>query len=257
MRYRQYEWNNEVPQSPTIERNALVVEFSQDQFRCRKACGAGGDVMNFDAKPMRLSEAIRLGAMMKPQAFGVLIDDNGGTCALGAAYDAFGIKFDASGIPNGYLDELDLWLHRIIELQAATCPECGLNTPAIGLIPHLNDAHRWTRQRIADFVGLYEPLPIPESEDSAVNGWHEQCYEIQRAAVRDTGVVLAVNKETGGLSILWGKPLLETIRDFDQADQYKVVLVPIDFGEDCDDLEQLAALVQVERGSMDLVEEFK
>src|SRR5215471_8024509 len=254
---RQSKWNNEVPQSPTIERNALVVEFSQDQFRRRKACDAGGDVMNSDAKPMRLSEAIRLGAMMKPQACGVWIDDNGGTCALGAAYDAFGIKFDASGIPNGYLDELDLWLHRIIELQAATCPECGLNTPAIGLIPHLNDAHRWTRQRIADFVGLYEPLPIPESEESAVSGRHEQCYETQRTAVRDTGVVLAVNKEIGALSILWGKPLLETIRDFDQADQCKVVLVPIDFGEDCDDLEQLAALVQVERGSMDLVEEFK
>ena len=257
MRYRQYEWNNEVPQSPTIERNALGVELSQRSIHRRKACGAGGDVMKSEAKPMRLSEAIRLGAMMKPQAFGVLIDDNGGTCALGAAYDAVGIKFDASGIPNGYLDELDLWLHRIIELQAATCPECGLNTPAIGLIPHLNDAHRWTRQRIADFVGLYEPLPIPESEDSAVNGWHEQCYETQRTAVRDTGVVLAVNKEIGALSILWGKPLLETIRDFDQADQCKVVLVPIDFGEDCDDLEQLAALVQVERGSMDLVEEFK
>lgn len=90
-----------------------------------------------------------------------------------------------------------------------------------------------------------------------MNGWHEQCYETQRAVVRDTGVVLAVNKETGALFILGGKPLLETIRDFDQAGQCKVVLVPIDFGEDCDDLEQLAALVQVKRGSMDLVEEFK
>ena len=254
---RQYKWNNEVPQSPTIERNALGVELSQRSIHRRKACGAGGDVMKSEAKPMRLSEAIRLGAMMKPQAFGVLIDDdNGRTYALGAAYDAVGIKFDASGLPNGYLDELVLWLHRIIELEAATCPECGVNTPAIGLIPHLNDAHRWTRQRIADFVERYETLQIPESAERAVNGWPEQHYETLRAAVR-ADVVLAVNKETGELSILWGKPLLETIRDFDQADQCKVVLVPIDFGEDCDDLEQLAALVQVERGSMDLIEECK
>jgi hypothetical protein len=256
MRYRQYEWDNEVPQSPTIGAERSCWGVKSRSIRRRKACGAGGDVMNSDVKPMRLSEAIRLGAMMKPQAFGVLVDDdNGGTCALGAAYDAVGIKFDASGIPNGYLGELDLWLRRIVELQAATCPACGVNTPAIGLIPHLNDTHRWTRQRIAEFVELYEP--IPESAESAVNGRHEQRYETLRAAVRDADVVLAVNKEIGELSILWGKPLLEAIRDFDQADECKVVQVPIDLGEDCDDLEQLAALVQVERGTVDLVEEFK
>lgn len=40
---------------------------------------------------MRLSEAIRLGAMMRPQTFGALSDERG-TCAMGAAYEAAGLK---------------------------------------------------------------------------------------------------------------------------------------------------------------------
>ena len=108
----------------------------------------------------------------------------------------------------------------------------------------------------ADRVALVRRGRAPLQGKWSIPGGMLEVGETLRAAVR-ADVVLAVNKETGELSILWGKPLLETIRDFDQADQCKVVLVPIDFGEDCDDLEQLAALVQVERSSMDLVEEFK
>lgn len=99
---------------------------------------------------MRLSEAIRLGAMLRPQAFGVIFDGSG-TCALGAAYEAIGK------------------LHRMEECDARedwpwlkndklVCPECG-GSPGFGpsvISAHLNDNHLWTREQIADWVETIE-----------------------------------------------------------------------------------------------------
>jgi hypothetical protein len=99
--------------------------------------------------PMRLSEAIRLGAMLRPQAFGKMFRTVRGemrSCALGAAaealgespYDSFAPLFDAMRM----------------------CP-MGCGWTSVGsLIPHLNDEHRWTRERIADWV---ETVEIPEA----------------------------------------------------------------------------------------------
>jgi hypothetical protein len=39
---------------------------------------------------MKLSEAISLGSMLCPQAFGKFVDEEGGRCALGTAMAAFG-----------------------------------------------------------------------------------------------------------------------------------------------------------------------
>jgi hypothetical protein len=52
---------------------------------------------------MTLSEAIRLGAMLKPQAFGDYTDGRG-TCAWGAASEAAGRDVDDNDIP-------DEWFH--------------------------------------------------------------------------------------------------------------------------------------------------
>lgn len=101
---------------------------------------------------MKLSEAIRLGAMMKPQAFGSFYD-NGGSCALGAACDALGID------PN--LETQFLFVPD--KIGYSVCPECGMtrfqrNTAEDDayLIVHLNDIHRWTREQIADWVETIE-----------------------------------------------------------------------------------------------------
>lgn len=103
---------------------------------------------------MRLSEAIRLGATMKPQCFGELFSKDGGSCAMGAAQDAAG-----GGILYAMYDF-------IVKLSDERCPECGKGrTTGRGckhLIAHLNDVHHWTRERIADFVELHEPLPEVE-----------------------------------------------------------------------------------------------
>lgn len=101
---------------------------------------------------MRLSEAIRLGSMMKPQAFGNFYGpERESSCALGAAFDACGMevfgpdtKFDG---PFGleYFED---------EYEIIACPVCGIaEWPTIG---HLNDFHRWTREAIADWVETIE-----------------------------------------------------------------------------------------------------
>ena len=118
---------------------------------------------------MKLSEAIRLGAMMKPQAFGDLIGAHGGTCALMAALEAAGIpqtQYEGTGrVSNGREQVASprlVWVipaewRSVMHAKHATCPECGSDQVYIGyLIPHLNDAHYWTREQIADFVESIE-----------------------------------------------------------------------------------------------------
>jgi hypothetical protein len=64
---------------------------------------------------MRLSEAIRLGAMLAPQATGALFSKDGG-CALGAALLAVGVTSEGSA----RVTALALWQWAIVE--CATCP---------------------------------------------------------------------------------------------------------------------------------------
>jgi hypothetical protein len=92
---------------------------------------------------MKLSEAISLGAMLSPQAFGYFVDAGGGRCALGAAKAAIGQSTDYSEWK---------WASRVVN-----CPACGGMLPAIYAISHLNDLHQWPRQQIAEWVYTIEP----------------------------------------------------------------------------------------------------
>lgn len=100
---------------------------------------------------MKLSEAIRLGAMLKPQAFGDYTDGIG-TCAMGSAFEAIGIT------PNAEESAPAEWLAFLARDHA--CPVCRRKQSGgdliDGVIPHLNDDHRWTRERIADWVEIIE-----------------------------------------------------------------------------------------------------
>jgi hypothetical protein len=104
---------------------------------------------------VKLSEAIRLGSMLKPQAFETFFDGTG-TCALGAACEAMGLvpdrwTLDALRAANDLLDLVTVTL-----LRGVPCPACPVDTKGTNLIPHLNDEHRWTREQIADFVETIE-----------------------------------------------------------------------------------------------------
>jgi hypothetical protein len=83
---------------------------------------------------LKLSEAIRLGAMLHPQAFGQLHSSEG-TCALGAAEDA---GFQLASILG--------------KNQFYRCPVCGGFGTLPVIIELFNDWHRWTREQIADWV---------------------------------------------------------------------------------------------------------
>ncbi len=104
---------------------------------------------------MRLSEAIRLGAMLRPQGFGDLWTSAGlRSCALGAALDAAGLHEHEHAKSQALLA---IAAFPILD-AAATCPSCA--RPALvnvgAVVVHLNDYHHWTREAIADWVARIE-----------------------------------------------------------------------------------------------------
>lgn len=144
---------------------------------------------------MKLSDAIRLGALLRPQAFGRLFDaDERATCALGAAYEAIGeldrfLEIDAD--PTAASMELLEPAFKVLTAwgtgQFVTCPGPQQVQMQLGAaITTLNDHHKWTREQIADWVetleaGDHEPVtkaaseplsesvPYPESEPEAMS----------------------------------------------------------------------------------------
>lgn len=106
---------------------------------------------------MKLSEAILLGSLQKPQGF----DGTGHphlpeVCAFGAALLATGAHKAESVV--AYWP----WLVG----TRFTCPACQANRDdhSYGVIPHLNNTHKWTRERIAAWVATVEPQEQPTSE---------------------------------------------------------------------------------------------
>jgi len=112
---------------------------------------------------MRLHEAIRLGAMNKPQGRGSF-NSAWGTCAIGAALDAVGLL---SKEQVNMATAVRQWpvLDKYIQH-----PRCNLAyiQPLRMTIVELNDVHGWTRERIAE--GL-QPI--------------EETYEASRLALTD------------------------------------------------------------------------
>lgn len=114
---------------------------------------------------MKLSEAIRLGAMLRPQSFGWQEAVSSGSCALMAANEAIGNAMsDFFGVVNAFpmLNE------------KRECPTCGEHHELHWIIAmHLNDKYRWTREQIADLVATIEAQaastvpPMGESERSS------------------------------------------------------------------------------------------
>jgi hypothetical protein len=100
---------------------------------------------------MKLSEAIRLGAMLKPQGFlSHSCNANAArTCALGAAAQAL-------GEPDGW----ELYKrYSSLSTHIRACPECDSQPGPDGgldIVYHLNDCHKWPRERTADWVATIE-----------------------------------------------------------------------------------------------------
>jgi hypothetical protein len=102
---------------------------------------------------MKLSEAIRLGAMLEPQSF--RSHDLNGICALEAAVMAISGRkvWQESSLHWPWIDQCKV-----------SCPEpidgisdCCYEHPYRKLVYHLNDTHRWPRERTAAWIATVEP----------------------------------------------------------------------------------------------------
>lgn len=155
---------------------------------------------------MNISEAMRLGAMSKPQAEKALRRAEAsydvrsgqvvkweGTCAMGAAFDAVGILEQVCNLLPYQL------YHRTMPTNFSLMPEgwgkflmarpfympsqldgSGLNViqldgsaaPRLNVILHLNDLYGWTREQIADWVES-EEIKAAAAEAEAGEAQHE------------------------------------------------------------------------------------
>lgn len=119
---------------------------------------------------MRMSQAMRIGASKTPKADGRLMDDGGGTCALGAM--AVGAGFHPI-FANGHFYYL---FPRLVELTSCPVEGCTKAGPLGEIIPHLNNkpdctisikGHDWPREQIADWLEkeFETPKEIQEARD--------------------------------------------------------------------------------------------
>jgi hypothetical protein len=97
-----------------------------------------------------LAQAIMTGVRRRPvQSFGEYFGENGGSDALGAAYEGiFLLPRDVRGFHPR------VWrLFDFLESTPRHCPAgCRKFLPIAALMVHLNDDHQWTREQIADWV---------------------------------------------------------------------------------------------------------
>jgi hypothetical protein len=113
---------------------------------------------------MRLSEAIRLGAMLGAQTMGALTRGGTSSCALGAAYLAAGLL---TAKRSSVKIHIAVRTFPAIVAPVHACPCCSFRDLVdLGdVVVHLNDFHMWSREKIADWVATIEP---PESSSSPV-----------------------------------------------------------------------------------------
>ena len=113
---------------------------------------------------MKLSEAIRLGAMLRPQGYGYLFA-YGKTCALGAAAEAIGIYREcAEAICIHDPVAADRSLRAVWPmLESVVFDERLGRMPLRGAIMIRNDSREWTRERIADWVEQFEAVEEPST----------------------------------------------------------------------------------------------
>jgi hypothetical protein len=107
---------------------------------------------------MNLSEAIQLGTMMTSQAFRAVFRGDG-ACAWGAALLAVGAT-PGRAVRSAALSRWP-WAFAV----SVNCPSCGRSRLVCEVIAHLNDDHRWTREKIGAWVAEIEPADAQLPED--------------------------------------------------------------------------------------------
>lgn len=112
-----------------------------------------------------LADAIRRGAARRPeQAYGEYYKGRRASCALGAAYEGL---YRLPEMMEGEHPKDLFQYYECLDFQIRRCPEgCRKQLPLGALIVHLNDVHRWDRERIAEWLSSLPPCPIPEHAEA-------------------------------------------------------------------------------------------
>lgn len=119
---------------------------------------------------MTLADAIRKGAMQRPQCDGLFVrslvtGEVTRTCVLAAAHEGV---FGAPPGVDGEDEDTDAVMTSLIRAgydllaHVPECPQCGREGGLLGYtLFHLNDDHEWTREAIADWLDT-----LPEADRS-------------------------------------------------------------------------------------------
>lgn len=110
---------------------------------------------------MKLSEAIRLGAMLRPQCRNSLLSIAGGSCAFGAALEAVGFASSPEDLHDQRKEPWYIFAPKAWPIVDVIFPDPvnGDMHKAMTIIAALNNAPgdaQWTRERIADWVAEQE-----------------------------------------------------------------------------------------------------
>jgi hypothetical protein len=119
---------------------------------------------------MKLSEAIRLNGMMKPQGRGSSsMHSSNAPCALGGALQSIGRQKSSGATEDNYDILWNAWPWVRTDIP---CPICKLGGPAYASIYCLNDVHKRTREQIAAWVATVEPSePEAQGEQTDVEAF--------------------------------------------------------------------------------------
>ena len=112
---------------------------------------------------IELAEAILTGVKRRPtQSFGSYFGPNGGSCALGAAYEGvYLLPVDAHDAMPRRLDRF----FECLENVSRRCPAgCKKQIPIGAMIVHLNDDHEWTREQVAAWL-RGDPVTTPATAE--------------------------------------------------------------------------------------------
>lgn len=130
---------------------------------------------------MKLSEAIRAGAKIRPQGFGSFfpvvrrwfgVKREKLSCAMGAAFEGGSCKTKIETVSRAFIGREgqliqagetvesvyphDEWVPVLTLTQS--CPQCEKQDNVNNVIQHLNDDHKWKREEIALWVARMEEV---------------------------------------------------------------------------------------------------
>ena len=131
---------------------------------------------------MKLSEMMLLGSMVRGQSYHSFcehrLDGQVTSCAMGAALEAIGVPITEMSreeiVEDAIRRGVRAWSWM---LNPERCPhgKCRKKCRVDNLIYHINNRHKWTRERIAAFIASIEPHEPATTAEKVGEVEHEHC----------------------------------------------------------------------------------